>query len=306
MHGRGVYPAAVTPLTEDLEVDREALARLLAHFEAEGCLGVVLGGTNGEGPSLSAFQKRDMLRDASTVAGKLDLILGIATPSLDEAKWLAAQAGKCGATACLVMPPSYFRGVDDDARRDWYRALLDSAPAPVLVYNFPRMTGLTLSAEFMASLAGHPAFLGLKDSSGDRENLAAYRRALPNDKLLYVGDETLLPEALAAGWTGTISGAANALAAWLVRIVAEWPSEDADTKFALIEPVLRDLRAGPQPALYKALLVRMGVLPSAGMMPPLREAPPDRVEAALGVLDARLGVKPARRSGNSPESSSRA
>src|SRR5690242_18708589 len=100
----GVYPAAVTPFRADGSIDEVSLARLLAYFEAAGCQGVVLAGTNGEGPSLSAFEKRDLLRAAQAAKGGLLTVLGIATPSLTEALWLSQQAGKSGADAILLMP----------------------------------------------------------------------------------------------------------------------------------------------------------------------------------------------------------
>src|SRR4051812_1946026 len=104
---RGIYPAAVTPFDEKGRVDILCVARLLAWFESNGCKGAVLAGTNGEGPSLSPVEKRDLLRDAMPLRGTLDLILGIATSSSDEAIWLCKQAGAVGAKAILLMPPYY-------------------------------------------------------------------------------------------------------------------------------------------------------------------------------------------------------
>src|SRR5438270_11988307 len=109
----GVYPAAVTPFDAKGRVDMVSVAKLLAWFEAGGCAGAVLAGTNGEGPSLSPVEKRDLLRDAKRSIpsppapsppegrGGLDLILGIATSSSDEALWLCKQATALGATAAL-------------------------------------------------------------------------------------------------------------------------------------------------------------------------------------------------------------
>ena len=91
----GVYPAAVTPMDSKQGVDEASLAKLLAWFEAAGCQGVVLAGTNGEGPSLSATEKRELIACAAGMRGKLELILGIATPSIEEAVWLGAPRGRC-------------------------------------------------------------------------------------------------------------------------------------------------------------------------------------------------------------------
>jgi len=162
----GVYPAAVTPLSAKGEVDLPAVARLMAWYKAGGCTGVVLAGTNGEGPSLSAVEKRDLVRGAVPLADGLDIVLGVATPSLDEAIWLCKQANNASAKAVLLMPPGYFREVSEDGVAKWFEAVLDASPIPILIYNFPKMTGITLSAETMARLSVHDKMIGLKDSSG--------------------------------------------------------------------------------------------------------------------------------------------
>lgn len=290
----GVYPASVTPFDSTGRIDRAGMARLLAHFEAAGCQGVVLAGTNGEGPSLSAVEKRDLLRDAAPVRGGLDLVLGVATPSLDEAIWLAKRACEFEAAAILVMPPGYFRQVSPEAIRDWFLRLLDASPSPVLVYNFPRMTGITLAAHLVGDLAGHERFAGIKDSSGEPANLAAYRAVVPQDRALFVGDERLLLEALRLGWTGTISGAANVVPQWLVEVVRLWQAggdEGAEAKFDLLLPTIEAIRALPQPPGNKALLERLGVLDSREPRLPLQALTDADIADAARVLEVSLGLR---------------
>lgn len=268
----GVYPASITSLTPEDRVDTPGMARVLAAFEAAGCQGAVLAGTNGEGPSLSAVEKRDLVRDGVAVRGRLDIIAGIASPSLNEAVWLTKQAAKAGAAAVLVMAPGYFREASEDGVATWFERLMDAADVPVLAYNFPKRTGFTMSGSFMARLARHPQFGGAKDSSGDAANLRAYREAVGTQHALFVGDETLLWDALEAGWNGTISGAANVLAPWLVQVVRayqEGKREEAETKFQLVLPLIREIRQNPQPAAHKAVLHRLGILDSATVRLPL-------------------------------------
>ncbi len=155
-----------------------SVVKLLAWYKAAGCIGVVLAGTNGEGPSLSAFEKKEFLKATVGLAGDLEVILGVATPSLDEAIWLCKQTHNGGGHAALVMPPGYFRDVSDEGIAKWFEAVLDQSPIGVIVYNFPKRTGITLPAETMARFAKHEKMIGLKDSSGNRDNLAAYAQAL--------------------------------------------------------------------------------------------------------------------------------
>jgi 4-hydroxy-tetrahydrodipicolinate synthase len=289
----GCYPASVTPFREDGEVDHPGMARLLAWFESQGCAGVVLAGTNGEGPSLSAIEKRDLLKAMMSVRGSLDLILGVATPSVSEAIWSCRQAAKIGAAAALVMPPGYFREATEAGIEKWFLAVMDDAELPVIVYNFPQRTGITISAELMGRLSRHERMAGAKDSSGSVENLSDYAAALPG-RSLFVGNETLLWKALEAGWSGTISGAANVLPGWLSQVVAlcgGGQKEQARIKFELAVRGVEGLRKSPQPATSKGVLARLGILDSGRLRPPLEEADARVVDVAMESLVSLVPVR---------------
>lgn len=290
----GVYPAAVTPFDEKGRVDMASVAKLLAWFEAAGCTGAVLAGTNGEGPSLTAPEKRDLLSSAMDYRGKLDLILGIATCSLNEAVWSCKQACDAGAVAALVMPPFYFKE-PIEAIQAWFFELLDKSPLPILVYNFPQRTGITLTSEFMATVTTHSNCAGLKDSSGYRENLGAYRDAVKReDQVLFVGDETLLLDALKSGWSGTISGVTNSIPAWTTEVVRQYQAgifENAESKFSLILPIVEAMRKMPQPATHKGLLAKYGVIANSKLRLPLSSASDETVEQAYRLIETNLGQK---------------
>lgn len=274
----GVWPAAVTPMTPEGAIDWPGLARLLAHFEAEGCAGVVLAGTNGEGPSLSTVEKRDLLRESQAMKGRLGVILGLATCSLSEAQWLASQAGKWGADGLLALPPFFFRSASDKGIEAWLATVLDFASCPVLVYENPAACGVSLSSDCLERLAMHPMCGGLKDSSGATHRLDELRQIFTGS--LFVGNETLIPQVRAAGWSGTISGCANAIPRWLVESWAD------DVKHTLALPAIQALKAAPQPALNKALLHRMGILLHPTVRLPLTPADPD---SAAAEIEGRLG-----------------
>ena len=252
-----LLPAAVTPFDAEGRVDLPSLARLLALFRAEGATGVVVGGTTGEGPSLSGFEKRDLIRAAVPLAHGLPVWLGVATPSLEEALWLAKEAGKSGAAGVLLMPPFFHRAADP---APWLRAFLDRSPVDAILYHFPRF-----APPIPPGAMAHPRAVGLKDSSGERDNLRAFA---PLSKRLFVGDETLLSEALALGWSGTISGAANVLCRDLAGALSD-EGESREVKLQLLLPRLREIRATPQPMGHKRILVERGVLDRADVRLPL-------------------------------------
>lgn len=288
-------PACVTPFNSLGEIDELSLSRLLSYFQACGCSGVVVAGTNGEGPSLSAVEKRDLVRAVVSMAEGLNVILGVATSSLPEAVWLSEQAGKSGAKAILLMPPSYFRIASEAGVIEWFKKVAEYSPIPIIAYNFPKYSGFTFTESVIAELSKHQNICGFKDSSGERANLALFRSAAPNASLL-VGDESLLFDALEAGWQGTISGAANLIPQWLSRIVARFGMEgsDSETAFRLIRPIVEEIRRGPQPAVNKAVLADWGLISSEDVRLPLENADgrslQEEIESKLGLRRENLGI----------------
>lgn len=283
----GVYPASVTPMTPDGKMDLPAIARLLGYFKAAGCKGAVLAGTNGEGPSLSAVEKRDLVRLAVPIIPDFHIVAGIATPSLEEAVWLANQAHKANAAAGLVMAPGYFREASEDAIARWFESLFEQTELPILVYNFPQRTGITITHSLMARLAKHPLMAGLKDSSGDESNIQGYETGKPK----FVGNENLLWRCLEAGWSGSISGAANCIPGWLSAVTDDYfagKKESAQAKFALAQPGIEALRGVPQPATNKAVLHSTGVLPNPDVRLPLENLSPEALRTTLSRLQGLL------------------
>jgi 4-hydroxy-tetrahydrodipicolinate synthase len=281
-----LLPAAVTPLLPSGDLDLPALPRLRSWFDVAGCDGWVIAGTNGEGPSLSFYEKRELF-SAAIDLGKsrwsdgalFRTILGISAPAVEDAIASVRMATKAGADGVLLMAPNYFREARWEAVCEWFAKVLQSAEIPVVLYNFPQRTGFDLPAERLAPLQQFDSFAGLKDSSGNAGNLLAYRDALPG-KELFVGDERLLPQALKAGWSGSISGVANSIPAWLRAGMSD------PVKWEMVLPVIERLRASPQPATHKALLHRVGTLPHPAMKLPLVAV--DDVSELLGFIQEKL------------------
>lgn len=289
----GIYPAAVTPFTPKGTLDLASVARLLARFEAEGCQGVVLAGTTGEGSGLSAVEKRDLVRAACSMAGNLQIVLGLATNSLPEAVWLAEQAARSGAVAVLVSPPPFYASAPAEGVFAWLKALLDASPLPVLLYHFPKKFGQGIELAWIERLATHSNFAGLKDSSGERANLAAFRAVVPSDKHLFTGCEPLLVESLGMGWSGSISGASNVLGRWMSAIYADFSEGNipsAQAKLDLVKTGLEAIRNSPQPATHKAMLYRLNVLTHAAPRLPLLPVSEEPLLAQIRDLLGSTGI----------------
>lgn len=268
---RGAYTAMVTPFASDGSIDFPAVARLLAWHESQGMDGVVVAGTNGEGTSLSAPEKRDLVEFAVKHAGALRIVAGLGTCSITEAVWLAKQADKAGAEAVLSLPPFYFKAASEYGLFEWFATLIRGTDIPVILYNFPLTTGITLSEELVRKLLSEGA-AGIKDSSGDFDLFQSYLHCSP-DKPVLVGDERLILRALGKGGAGAISGLANSFPRLISRAVHE-------RDFALqtfIEEAVKAIKIHPHQAAHKYVLSIKG-LPGGRVRPPLEPLSPDAMQ----------------------------
>jgi 4-hydroxy-tetrahydrodipicolinate synthase len=277
----GAFTALVTPFNATGEVDFPGLARLLAWHEASGMDGVVVAGTNGEGPSLSSVEKRDTLRFAVEHAGKLKVILGAGTCSITEAIWLSQQAQKAGAIASLMLPPFYFNATDRGLLA-WFTQLLSNCDLPCVVYNFPKTTGITISPALLESLFAFDHCVGIKDSSGDLAQLNAYLSvASGHNRSVLVGDERLLLHSLSSGGSGTISGLANTFPVLVSRQVRE----RSDVLQSVMNQAVENVKKHPQPAVHKAILSHRG-LPAGQVRAPLEPISEDARTEVLAFVDS--------------------
>ena len=287
----GLWPAAVTPFDAEGGVDYGSVLKLLAYFRDAGCSGAVLAGTTGEGASLSAIEKRDLIRFAVERGDGFPLVLGVASNSLHEAKWLVGQAGKAGAAGVLVSPPSFFRQAGQEEILAWMLEVIEVATCPVVLYHFPQVFGVGFELETLGWLIDHENVIGVKDSSGDKANLGAFREVVPLEKVLMTGEELLLVEALESGWSGSISGTSNVLAPWTREIVKAWHQDAQDqamAKFEMILPVLEEMKGLAFPGAMKAVLAEWGVIERADVRLPLANG---SAEPLATTLRERLGMR---------------
>lgn len=128
----------------------------------------------------------------------------------------------------------------------------------LILYHHPKLVGVEITPAMAKELAMHQRMIGLKASSGFAELLGAYRAAVPLSKWLFAGDETLLVQALDAGWNGTISGASNVLAPYMTHYLAMPTAAGWDR----LQRAIQAVRAKPQPETNRAMLHGWGLLSS--------------------------------------------
>lgn len=281
----GISAALVTPFDAAGAPDPARAGRHARRLLDEGCTGVTLFGTTGEGASLGPAE-RAALHEGVLAAGvpAEAIVTALVAPALETAIAQARAALALGARRLLATPPFYFRPVPDEGLFAWYARLIEavgSGGPQLILYHIPGVTGVPLSLPLIRRLkaAFGPAILGVKDSSGDWESARALL-AEPDLDIL-IGDERLLARAAPLGGAGAISGMANLIPATLARIVA---GGAAPTALAgLVDAVC----AHPVVPAVKALVAHHRQDPAwAAVRPPLLPLAAPAAAALAARLDA--------------------
>lgn len=262
-----VLGGILAPVTTPFEPATGELALRLAVQNAQrllgnGLNGIVVAGTTGEAALLEPDEHRRLVGALRPVVpGDRWLLAGTGAESTRAAIALSRAAAAEGADAVLVRPPSYFSAaLSADSLGDYYRAVADASPVPVLVYNIPKHTRLPVPPELLSRLAAHGNIVGAKDSSGDLENLLAYRAAVPGWSL-FMGSASLLVPALEAGCVGGIVAVAcfaSAMSAELLAVFRAGNLGRAGTLQARLAKLDKEIVARG-PAAIKAAMDAVGL-----------------------------------------------
>ncbi|MFO1061393.1 MAG: dihydrodipicolinate synthase family protein [Dongiaceae bacterium] len=217
--------AMATPLDAALRPDADLLLQRCRALIAEGCDGVALFGTTGEGPHLTVEHRQQALQ--ALVEGGLPpsrLVVSASALALPDAVALGRHAAGLGVGPILLMPPFFLRGATRPGGVERFIDLfIERCAAPrlaLLLYHFPEITGFGFAPELIGRLVERygPAIAGVKDSGGDWDHTLRLIQGFPGLAIL-TGTEVHLPQALAAGAAGTICGLGNVMPALLRRLI---------------------------------------------------------------------------------------
>ena len=294
----GVYVAAVTPLSEDLKPDLDAIPELLSFYARRGCHGALLLGTTGEGPSFSPAE-REMIFEAGTQVHyhhpEFQLFAGTGTPSLDETIQLNKRAFELGYDGVVVLPPYYYRSASEDGLFRWYSEVIErSIPKEgyLLGYHFPNVSGVALPESLLQRLGQRfpVQFGGIKDSSGDLKHTQTLASHLPQQSIL-VGNDRYMTAGLQAGSAGCITALANLVSPLLRRIYDSHQQGETASEEQEIVNQARNILDGlsPFPPSIKALLTEMHGFPLWPVKPPLEPFDKPIIEQAARQLQSILG-----------------
>jgi 4-hydroxy-tetrahydrodipicolinate synthase len=288
----GSNVALVTPMHRDGSLDLEALARLVEFHAEAGTDAIVISGTTGESPCLSAAELGTLIRAAlEAAAGRVAIIGGSGSNSTARAIELTAVVREAGAAAALVVTPYYNKPTQQGLYLH-YQAVAREGGVPVILYNVPGRTACDLLPETVARLAEVPGIVAVKEAVPGAVRVPRFRELLGDRLCLLSGDDATAMDFLLAGGDGVISVTAN-VAPRLMHGLVEAARHGEPRKAAALndrlEGLHRALFVEPNPIPVKWALMKMGLIQSGIRLPltPLDERYYDEVRAAM----ARAGVE---------------
>ncbi|MFQ5947479.1 MAG: 4-hydroxy-tetrahydrodipicolinate synthase [Acidimicrobiia bacterium] len=252
-----VLTAMITPFTSEGEVDYGQVWNLAEYLVETGSDGLVVGGTTGEAPTLSAEEKVALFRTVVEAVGDGAAVVGgTGTYDTKESVELSERAQEVGCHGLMAVTPYYSRP-PQAGLIEHFTAIAEATELPVLLYNIPSRTGRRIEVETLAALAEHPSIVGVKDAVGDLAFTTRTRTETPEEFAIYSGDDILTLPMMSVGGVGVVSVAAHLAGKQVKRMVVAAASEDwkaARSLHLALAPLCEALFWEPNPIPVKAAL----------------------------------------------------
>jgi dihydrodipicolinate synthase/N-acetylneuraminate lyase len=275
----------VTPLRDGgSKLDEAAVEELAAFFADNGADGVLAAGTTGEGLLLTPAERRALAeRWIDAGRDRLDVAIHVGAQTTADATALAAHAAEAGAVAIAIIGPPYFPFDDAELEAHFGAVIAACAPLPAYLYEYRDRTGYAIAPTVVERLRdAHPSLVGMKVSDRSFDEVRAY---LLDGLDVFIGSEALIPEGIAAGARGAVSGLATAFPEAVAAVVAD-PTPEGGRRLADIR---EGLAAAPRFAGLKRVLVRRGVAIREDVRAPLRGLTHDEARLVDEVVE-RAGL----------------
>jgi 4-hydroxy-tetrahydrodipicolinate synthase len=293
---KGVWTALITPMNSKGEIDYGSFEKLLADQKSAGITGVIPCGTTGESPTLSVAEKQKLIRTAVDFlkGSNTQVIAGTGGNSTAETVELSRWASDQGVAGVLIVTP-YYNKPTQPGLEAHFRAVADAVKCEVMLYNVPGRTGVSLTAQTVASLASHPKIRSIKEATGtaqlSSEILEACALAKRSIDILSGDDASYVP-LLSIGATGVVSVTSNLFPRGMVAIQRAFEKGDlAEVKKLQLRyyPLMRDLFIESNPGPVKYAMSKMGFCENRLRLPlvPVTQATESKVDESM----ARAGIR---------------
>jgi 4-hydroxy-tetrahydrodipicolinate synthase len=287
----GVGTALVTPFTPTGILDEDAVRRLARRQIDEGIHFLVPCGTTGESPTLSEQERTLVVQICVEEAkGAIPVLAGAGGYDTREVIHAARQMERAGANGLLSVTP-YYNKPTPDGLLQHYRAIAESTSLPIVVYNVPGRTGCNVDPATLAKLAELPNVIGVKEASGNIQQMCEVCRIVPADFIVLSGDDAVTLPLMAVGGRGVISVASNEVPREMSRMVEAAELGDFATARAIhasLMPLMLVNFVESNPIPVKTAMAAMGLLDLAYRLPMVPPRPESRVKILKVLADLEL------------------
>lgn len=262
--------AMVTPFDTDLNVDYNKLQKLAQRLIDNKTTGIVACGTTGESPTLTKEEKVSIFKSLKEVtSGQVPLIAGTGSYSTAEAVDLSKKAEEVGADALLVVNP-YYNKPDQRGLYAHFKAVANAVSIPIILYNHPGRTGVSINPETMQSLSEIENIIAVKDSSLNLELVGKYKALTPENFKVFSGDDSINFFVHCLGGSGAISVASHVAGKEISSMFSYIEQNDLakarEIHFLLMD-LFKVLFIAPSPAPTKYALKLLGFDAGSVRMP---------------------------------------
>ena len=283
-----IMTAMVTPFGKDGNVDYELLKKLIDHLLSTGTDGILVSGTTGEGPTLTEEEKIELIeKTVEYVAGRVPVVAGTGSNNTKATIEYTNKVAKIdGVDAALVVVP-YYNKPDQAGMIAHFTAVADNVDLPIVMYNIPGRTGVTMEVKTIAELSKHQNIIGIKDCTGI-VNMAEIVANTPDDFLAFTGEDADALAARNVGAQGVISVASHLFGKEISQMYAANSKGDNEIAGELMRdltPKMKALFSHPSPSPVKAALKHVGIEVGGCRLPILALD-----DAQASVLFNQLGI----------------
>jgi 4-hydroxy-tetrahydrodipicolinate synthase len=290
---RGAGTAMVTPFKADGSVDEQALRRFVDFQITEGIDMLVPCGTTGENATMESHEVDRVIEIVVEQAGgRVPVVAGAGSNSTAKAIQNTRRAKKLGADAVLSVGP-YYNKPTQEGYYEHYKAITESEDIPVVVYNIPGRTGSNIEARTMLRIAGIPNIVGVKESSGNIQQIMEIIKDAPPTFNVLAGDDFIALPVIAAGGVGVVSVVSNELPGMMRTMIDAARRNDfvkaRELHYKLL-PLMTANFIESSPIPVKAALAMMGMMDAKCRLPmvPMTSGNREKLRQALeeiGALD---------------------
>lgn len=268
---KGLGVALVTPFMENGAVDFTAVARIVDNLVEGGVDYILVLGTTGETPTLTTDERKALVRFVrERVAGRVKLMIGVGGNCTRDVVATLHSWDLTGYDAVLSVNP-YYNKPTQEGLYQHFKAISEASPLPIMLYNIPGRTGVNMTPETIARLATDCAnIIGVKEASGNLEQMERVKALAPSDFLLISGDDGLNVEVIKRGGVGAISVLGNLYPAEtteIVHLALNGNTAEAERKLAALSNIISALFEEGNPVGVKTALSLKGICTDTMRLP---------------------------------------